>query len=115
MSIKAQAAKLAGSDDRSSHSSAESSGQSPATPIGKGDNDDGFSISSSKLVESLSNAAIVDHETRYKDKRFTVYKIELACGSQRFTVFHRYTKFLVVQTCAFAELFLSIHPLPYVR
>ncbi|EGD72874.1 AGC/SGK protein kinase [Salpingoeca rosetta] len=47
----------------------------------------------SQLMEKLSDASIVDHEIRHEDKRFTVYKLELVAGSQRMTVYHRYSEF----------------------
>eukprot|EP00056_Hartaetosiga_gracilis_P004806 m.78260 g.78260 ORF g.78260 m.78260 type:complete len:516 (-) comp11948_c0_seq2:1282-2829(-) len=45
-----------------------------------------------KRRESVTDAQIVDHETWHEDKRFTVYKIEAECGSQKYVVYQRYSE-----------------------
>lgn len=50
------------------------------------------SLGSSPKLHS-ARAAIMSHETRSEDKRFTVYKIDLSTDDHEFSVFHRYSEF----------------------
>ena len=51
-------------------------------------------VTPEQIVEQLANAAIIDHEIREEDKRFTVYKLELSSEEDsKLCVYHRYSEF----------------------